>query len=284
MEKTGGTGGWRTRWALCRPCRIRLSERLQVQKRVRRQRRNEELPDTSLEEFHLSMAVEALPGFPKGPFLKGEAPDFTFGLDGRVCGIEHTLLHHSDGDTRREREEQLVVQLAHSYFSDLPPMHVFVSFTHDHAASKVDRAGIARTIACTVASDIPDPGERREHTIPWDAAAPASFLRSILVARPRASNRPNWQVTGAATVSIDFSPSVQSAIDAKEPKREAYLQRCDQAWLLIVAEMGYKSAFCEMDGPAKDKIYRCQFDRAFFLDQFTGRAFEIRREQLPPAV
>jgi hypothetical protein len=58
---------------------------------------------------------------------------------------------------------------------------------------------------------------------------------------------------------------LQAVVDHKETKIERYLQRCDEAWLLIVADGGHVSSSLELPPDSGSKL-NTTFTRVLLYD------------------
>jgi hypothetical protein len=58
---------------------------------------------------------------------------------------------------------------------------------------------------------------------------------------------------------------VQAVVDRKEPKTDSYLLRCDEVWLLIVADGVHISSTLDLE-IQPGSIMRSQFARVLFYD------------------
>jgi hypothetical protein len=83
-----------------------------------------------------------------------------------------------------------------------------------------------------------------------------------------------WVSVEAGFVSSDVE-ELRSALTMKEPKREAYLERCDEIWLVIVASGGRVSAIFNAEKLEHHEGLESRFDRVVFFDLSESKVIRL---------
>ena len=73
----------------------------------------------------------------------------------------------------------------------------------------------------------------------------------------------------------DFAAHLQQVIDGKNAKAPAYRAKCDECWLVVVADWRGPSAFFEMSDKMSDDSYNTVFDRVYFVAGYSGRVVAL---------
>ena len=127
-----------------------------------------------------------------------------------------------------------------------------------------------------VASQLPDKNSSQE--IRYDWKAPGSFpdpLIQITVHRLDGITKAFFSAPGATWVSSLSDADIERAVEPKEKKYSTYRMKCDEAWLLINADIRFMSTWFEFEAPALSKPLRTQFQRVFILRHFDSQLFEL---------
>jgi hypothetical protein len=65
------------------------------------------------------------------------------------------------------------------------------------------------------------------------------------------------------------------ALASKEPKLAAYRTRCDEAWLVINADIESMATWFDFDSAPLQEPFTTAFDRVFVVRHFGGKAYEL---------
>lgn len=90
------------------------------------------------------------------------------------------------------------------------------------------------------------------------------FVSSISVTRVR--NQALWSSVDAGFVSVPAS-ELQELLASKNAKVQDYLQRCDEVWLLIVADGRYISSTADLPEDIQQVHFRSAFRKVLFYDR-----------------
>ena len=85
-----------------------------------------------------------------------------------------------------------------------------------------------------------------------------------------------WQTGDGGIVVGDFAPQLQRLITEKNRLIPAYRKQCDQCWLVVVADWRGPSAFFEISEKMSGERYETPFDRAYFVEVYSGRVVPLK--------
>ncbi len=93
-----------------------------------------------------------------------------------------------------------------------------------------------------------------------------AFVSSISVTRVRNKQRALWSSVDAGFVSVP-AIELQELLASKNAKVSDYLQRCDEVWLLIVADGGYISSTADLPEDIQQVQFRSAFRKVLFYER-----------------
>ena len=74
-----------------------------------------------------------------------------------------------------------------------------------------------------------------------------------------------------------WSPSfIQAAIDKKEQLYDGYLERCDRAWLVLLAEHDFASSWGEHTDSSRANVYVTRFEHVLVFRTLSGQVTELQ--------
>ncbi len=217
-----------------------------------------------------------------------ERPDFILRRsDGSVVGIELTGHLRDNGKRLRgqESEEDKAVDHARRIHEsrELPLVDVAVLWLGHYCLTSKRRKELAPKIPDLVASSMPDEGQYAilENTGLPDPPVPKE-VRSIRIGRFHGITENHWAVLRAGYICQISPEEVVNVLRKKEKELPAYRCNCDQVWLVIVIEGLRVSSLVELGETVGWHEYETDFDRAFLLQFFEGRAIELRTKKPVP--
>jgi hypothetical protein len=83
-----------------------------------------------------------------------------------------------------------------------------------------------------------------------------------------------WAAIEAGFIGGGIS-DIQAIVELKEPKIASYLSRCDEVWLLIVADGAHISSTLDLDIEL-DSTLRTQFTRVLFYDHVSKTVSRLK--------
>jgi hypothetical protein len=135
---------------------------------------------------------------------------------------------------------------------------------------------LAIDLADLVALNLPPPNSTTRLPTGWeDTQAFPSILHSLSIHRLDVVTKPFFNSPGATWVASLTRDDVERALSSKEPKYAAYRARCDEAWLIINADIESMSTWFEFDPEVLSEPFTTRFDRAFVVEHFGGKAHEL---------
>ena len=216
--------------------------------------------------------------FPDGKIEEFEEPDFLVSTSARVVGIElvdYVREQGKDGSVLRRDEElhQRIADEARAKFearNPIPLMVHFIWYGHRHL-SKADVKPLTDSIVKVVEQNVPQ-GLFHSVRIGKDRLSTSlhRLVSSVHVTRVRNKTQTLWSYVGSGWTEVTTG-EVQSLIDLKNDKVEAYRQNCDYIWLLIVADGRYISSSVELQSDVKDHPFHSEFDCLIFWDYLNQR-------------
>jgi hypothetical protein len=248
-------------------------------------------PDRRAEErSHLVRFLDSLPGALAGVREFSDKPDLVIHTAStHRIGIEHTQLFRTDGARGRrfpkeaESLESRCVERARTLFEEQggPSLYVYVYF-NDRPIRKVDVRGIAERLAAVVARIAPTvPGVQREvEAWSYNRTAPEKIpeeIEELWIIKPAGKDPESlWGVPRGGTVPEPTRDQIQQAIDEKSTRLAEYRSRCDEVWLLLVAD-GFSPATDLRLPEGFTDTFVFAFDRVFYFHSFSLKVVELAR-------
>jgi hypothetical protein len=219
--------------------------------------------------------------FPEGEIEDHEQPDFR--VHGRdVLGIEVTGLHTDSGIAGRPAEGawRRVIDDARAEYErrNLPPCQVVIEWHGQPSQSRDAGTPISQSLLATVEEIIAATRDRQvriEYSGHRGIALPKG-VECIDVQRVDDWAEALWDFAQGGLVPA-WSPSfIQAAIDKKEQLYDRYREKCDRAWLVLLAEHDYASSWGELTDSSRGYIYITRFERVIVFRTLSGYASELQ--------
>jgi hypothetical protein len=225
------------------------------------------------ELYYLKKAQAVYPELPPGSPVPSESPDFLFRTDSRLLGIELT-------DYIRRLENSSLTLRTIDSLHKMVAQHAKAKFESKHAISlwtalhwndrfkfaKKDVGTIASQLTALIETDIP-PVAYGGTTFDWESHEDLPIfdaIHRVSVRRLRDSATGVWAAVEAGFTGAGIA-DIQSVVDAKEPKIKSYLLRCDEVWLLIVADGTHISSSLDIEFEPSSTI-NTQFARVLLYN------------------
>jgi hypothetical protein len=229
----------------------------------------------ALERFFLNEVAAIYSDFPSGTFADTELPDFLVSSACQVTGIE--IVNYVRGQDRvgsdHRRNEMLWQKIANDARREFESDHSDSLMVHflwhsDRYPRKADVPAIVTSAAKIIAEHMPQnifestriAGNKLSST-PLHA-----FVSSVHVTRVRKRRQASWSYINAGLISVSAN-ELQQSIASKNTKVPEYLQRCDEVWLLIIADGGYIYSTAELPEDIRQVYFRSPFQRILFYDR-----------------
>jgi hypothetical protein len=232
---------------------------------------------------YLDVVRRGIDDFPGGNITDTECPDFLIQFLDRTVGVEITRIFNpgkpkSPPPQSQDTERDLIAERAQAIATDqsLAPVMVDIYFDSRQSIGKRDRDSIAQQLVDLVAANMPALGDDR--LIEKHHPTKLEFLLQIEAVhiwrfKPLTSHL--WQTADAGIVNEDFAPYLQQLIDDKNGKVSTYRQKCDDCWLMVVADWRGPSAFFEISDKMSSHNYESAFDRVYFVEGYSGRVVAL---------
>lgn len=200
------------------------------------------MPNINKEQRHLSVFMKLIDLDNDIVVKKSETPDFLFQIDGKLIGVEHTELY-LDKDYPLQAKESIeddIAEKAQSYadYNGYIPTRTKIQFHNVRGLKEKQRKNIASKLADFVHFNIlqsnkkPFTQLRLEPDIPVVSSVYATVM-------PKDFKKNHYFTARAGWVKEDASEEIAKAVRIKSKKVSSYLSKCDEVWLLIVAD-GFK--------------------------------------------
>jgi hypothetical protein len=226
------------------------------------------------EHYYLKKAQAAYPDLPPGTPTSTESPDFLFQNESRVLGIEITdfirrVKRDSPLSLRTiEKLHAMVALQAKAIFEAKYNIPLWIALHWDHRFrfSKKDVPRVASQLVDVIEKDIPR--EIYEGTsFNWDSHGDFPIFEAIhriSIRRLKDRTKGVWAEAESGFIGGTMS-DIQEVVEAKEPKIQSYLTKCDEVWLLIIADGAHISSTLDIELEPSATL-RTQFERVLLYD------------------
>jgi hypothetical protein len=230
----------------------------------------------ALERLFVNEVAAIFPDFPPGTIVNTERPDFLISGGSQVTGIEvvNYVRGQDSGGSDYRRNEMLWQQIADEARREFESNHSAPLMVHflwhsDRYLRKADVPRMAVSAAKIIAVHMPQNifestrivGDKLVGT-PLHA-----LVSSIRVTRVRNRRQASWSSIVAGFMSVTTN-ELQQLIASKSINVPEYLQRCDEVWLLIVADGSYISSTAELSEEEVRQAHLLSlFQKVLFYDR-----------------
>lgn len=209
--------------------------------------------------------------------ISGETPDFVLAADNHRLGIEITRVFKNPGSRKRspqsiEAARTRITDLAKHFAEEMgtPPVSVTLFFNWTRRLHRKEEEAIAKKVAQVVNSKLPDPGENADLECCHGSIQP-SEVDQILVNRAYPVASHEWRWMEYSRIERNAVDRLSKIIDEKSKLIGTILQKCDECWLLIVAESFRDSGDIHPDQQSFSHTYASAFGRTYFFDNGIGQ-------------
>lgn len=208
----------------------------------------------------------------------GESPDFTFELSGKKIGVEHTQVFlegskdaslvaiESIGEDVARRVQLKGMVLPFNFNATL-------LFNFRETIKEKERERLATYIFESI-EDVTCDKELSELEI-FEVRPNDPHITSIRFAATMQELTTRVTVARAGWVKSTIHEEVTEAILKKSSKVEEYRKRCDDIWLLIVANGHEPSSLFDKQPSVLNLMCKSEFDKVYYLDFFDKELTEI---------
>jgi hypothetical protein len=241
-----------------------------------------------LEEYgYLNSLRHFCDDFPEGQIKCGETPDFLIQTGGRRIGIEITKIFLDNGTRKAslqsvEAARDRITSLARNFAIErgTPPVSVTLFFNWTLPLHRKKETSIAGAVAQTVHNNLPSPGENVDLECHYGSNQP-NEVDEILVNRAYPVTEHKWRWMEYSRIEREAEEHLQQAINRKIDTLYACLDKCEECWLLIVANSFRASGNIKPNEESFSYLYGSPFSRTYFFDNGLGRLALLRTSRLP---
>lgn len=190
-------------------------------------------------------------------------PDVVVEMNGRKIGIEITALIIDGAISRREGDQDKILNEAQKQFEKKyqMPLHVSVSFAESANWQKINRRQVASFVTDIVMraiSEVKEFARYKSHFSIRKDRLNHSHIRSIGISYSNKLTIPCWSPITSFMVPEAPIGAIQNIINRKSKNISGYTSGCDEVWLLML-ETGNPSSY--YDG--FEKLGECTFTSGF---------------------
>ncbi|WP_310393388.1 hypothetical protein [Hymenobacter sp.] len=209
-------------------------------------------------------------------------PDAIVDVDGRKIGIETTALIANGEISRREGDQDKILNEAQKQFEKRcqMPLHVSVSFSESANWQKINRQQVASFVTDIVTSSISEVKEFAQYkphfSIRKDRLS-HSHIRSIGISFSNKLTVPCWSPITSFMVPDAPIEVIQNIINRKTKNIQGYLGGCDEVWLLLL-ETGSPSSYYDGFEKLNELTFTSEFARTLIGRIPNGEVVELRTQ------
>ena len=235
------------------------------------------------ERLFLTEIKELRPDLISGDFTDSESPDFILLQDVRKLGIEivEYVRGQNTGESALRRAEvirQHIIEGANVEFHKTrdEPLWVLFSWYPRKCPRKTDVAKLASAAVSAITNHIPHElfesveVENKE----FSKTPLKEFVRKIRVTKVRNEKQVLWSSIASGWISVEFD-EIQGIISSKNLKVKHYKEKCQNVWLVIVADGRHVSSNVGLENITSRNQYSSEFDKVIFYDRFTQNIIEL---------
>lgn len=238
------------------------------------------------ERLFLDQFASVYPDFPSGIIANAERPDFLVSDSSRVTGIEiidYVRGQDSKGSVYRRNEMlwQEIANKARREFEFLFPDPLMVHFLwrSGQQPRKSEMSDLAVSAATLIGRSAPKKLFESIRIAHKELAGTPlqTLVSSIHVTRVRNTRQVSWSFIGVGFVSVSIN-EVRSLIASKNAKVAAYLQQCDEVWLLIVADGARISSTLELSEEVRQTQFSSRFEKVLLYDYQSKQVISLNTQ------
>ncbi|MBW8041373.1 MAG: hypothetical protein FVQ85_15425 [Planctomycetes bacterium] len=221
-----------------------------------------------------------------------QKPDFLIIYPDKTLGVEHTELFMDKGRGQsvppQKREGSLckIVDDAKSVCENhcIPPLEVKLWFSteFEDAQVKIKKANqLSQQLAEFVEKEFRKGlSSRRDINEPLPEISQITITPGVLNAHTWLTYH-SWTKCAAGESQTEFIEELQRRIDDKNNKYKAYIDSCDECWLLIVTNRRNPAQNFDIDfsGKVAEHTYQSKFSKTFYLEVTHKRLVKLKTIQ-----
>jgi hypothetical protein len=232
----------------------------------------------------LRLFLELLGNLNGLPHDFGDKPDLVISEGPKRLGVEHTRLYVEQAELPSGRQfrpqERIHFQIAERAFEIFRnkhsiPLYLTVDFAEPYNYRKRDVEEVAAALSLAVelaislntqslaaGQDVRIEAWRFQHLgLPFPRGVDSFHYQ--VVAPDRGFEL--WGPTSSYCVPHLSVSNIEARIAKKESLLKTYLTRCDECWLLMVTDVGWRSSHFDVPPELADHLYITHFERVFVM-------------------
>ena len=237
-----------------------------------------------IELHRLTCFKELIDDFPVGQVEPSEKPDFIVRAADRMVGFELTDLYRESFPDQMPQQaseamRHKVVERAKNIFDSrgLPPVKASFHFNDRIHIKKSEVEPFALELANLVSDNLPASESGLMIPDGWqDTRLLPNILHKLTVHRLEIFTKTFFSSPSATWVSNIRRLDIERILADKEPKLKSYRTRCDEAWLVINADIESMATWFEFDSGVLQEAFQTKFDRVYLVEHFRKRAHQLR--------
>ena len=236
------------------------------------------MPNLLRENLHFEAFIEELGlNIPNG-YVSAESPDFLFELAGNTIGVEHTQIFlngskdlkliaiESIGDDIAKRVQIKGSSLKVNFQATL-------LFNLQGSMKESEREDIACYIFDKIDKELQ--GKQPISLESYEIRPKHGAIVSIRLVATTQDLTTRVTVARAGWVKQTIDEEVISSIAKKNVKASSYTEKCDEVWLLIVADGHGPSSLFDAQPKVLNIDYKSNFGKIYYLDYFSKKVTEV---------
>ncbi len=225
------------------------------------------MPDFNREDKHFELFRKYISPVNLGNIQKSESPDFLFDYKGKKVGLEHTeiFLEKDYPLQAKENVEDDIAKLATEYADKKGyfPSRTKILFGDIKGLSKSQRTEVAHKLADYVQFERLASSKDPFHQL--ELHPNVKQVRSVYATLMPDGFENHYFPVRAGWVKTDATEEAANALIKKSKKVDAYKKKCDEVWLLIVADGRNPSSLLGKYNGVASMPSLYGFEKVFFM-------------------
>jgi hypothetical protein len=239
------------------------------------------------ERKFIDEVAQIYPAFPVGEIIDSESPDFLIKQNIKIIGVEIVdfVRGQIEGESIERRNEvlwQKVANTAKEIFETKHniPLLIHFHWNKRHFLRQAEILRLANDFVRLVENHIPEQlfGKIRIGLDELDGTLQDNVCHSITIMRVRNDKQSLWSFISSGWIGVQTN-EIQHLIDVKNEKAQEYLGRCDEIWLIIVADGLYISSNIDLPEATSSNIFESSFEQVLVYDRISSSVFPLRLQR-----
>ena len=236
------------------------------------------------ERLFLDEAMSLSQYFPEGEIINSEQPDFIIINTNVFIGVEMVdyIRGQNQDDSAYRRNEILwqkvadATKLKYEYQHSDPLMILFHWYPHRYLRdSEIEELANEAAKAVIRNTSLSDYDSIQISSSDLGDGKLSLYVHTISVRRVNYINQVICSYAYAGLVSV-IAGEIQVLINKKDKKVADYLKKCQEIWLLIVADGVRISSSIDISPNTLNTQFKSQFNRVLFYDRERKRVFDLQ--------